>query len=53
MGIAIDTARNSANATVLSPDNAVVKVMTIPTNEESVIAAATRALSTGLGKVQK
>ncbi len=53
MGIAIDTARNAANATVLSPDHAVVKVMTIPTNEESVIAAATRALSTGLGKVQK
>ncbi len=47
MGIAIDEARNAANATVLSPDTASVTVMTIPTDEESVIAAATRRLSTG------
>jgi acetate kinase len=45
MGIAIDPARNAANDATLSPDGSAVAVITLPTDEESVIAAATRKLS--------
>ena len=45
MGIGIDAARNATNDTTLSPDGSAVRVMTIPTDEESVIAAAARLLS--------
>lgn len=45
MGITIDTARNAANDARLSPDGSLVTVMTIPTDEESVIATATRQLA--------
>jgi acetate kinase len=43
MGIAVDPARNAANATVISPESAAVTVMVVPTNEEWVIARAARA----------
>lgn len=42
MGIAIDPARNVANARVVSPDVAGTPVLVIPTNEELVIAQAAR-----------
>ncbi|MES2143089.1 MAG: acetate/propionate family kinase [Pseudomonadota bacterium] len=47
MGIALDGARNAANATWLGTDDAPVRVMAIPTDEESVIAAAARRLTSG------
>lgn len=43
MGIAVDHALNAANAPRISPDGAPVQVLVIPTNEELVIARATRA----------
>ena len=45
MGITIDATRNAANDGTLGRDGAAVRVMTIPPNEESVIAAAARQLS--------
>jgi acetate kinase len=45
MGIAIDPDRNLANATALGPDGGRVRVMMIPTDEESVIAAAARKVA--------
>jgi acetate kinase len=42
MGIALDPARNRANARLLSPDTARPMVLMIPTNEELVIARAAR-----------
>jgi len=49
MGIEIDAARNAANETVISTDQARTTVMVIPTNEELVIARAARA-AVGLAK---
>ncbi|MDX1782036.1 MAG: acetate/propionate family kinase, partial [Thalassovita sp.] len=45
IGIEIDPEANAANAPVISPPDAPVKVMVIPTNEEIVIARACAALS--------
>ncbi len=47
MGIEIDHTANAANAQVISSDLSRTSVMVIPTNEERVIAVATRAM-TGL-----
>ncbi len=47
MGVALDDAANSRNATQLGVAGAQVEVLMIPTNEESVIAAATQALLAG------
>ena len=49
MGIAVDAARNAANDMRLSTHGAAVTVLTVPTDEEGVIAAAARRLSQGLG----
>jgi acetate kinase len=45
LGLQVDPGRNAANGPVLSPDGARVTVLTIPTDEEIVIARATAALS--------
>ncbi|MGP1357209.1 acetate/propionate family kinase [Roseicyclus sp.] len=45
LGIQVDPGRNAANGPVISPDGAPVTVLTIPTDEEIVIARATAALS--------
>jgi len=45
LGVRIDAARNAANGPVLSPDGAPVTVLTIPTDEEIVIARATSAIA--------
>ncbi len=42
LGVAIDPARNAAHAPLISPHDARVAVRVIPTNEELMIAAATR-----------
>ena len=47
LGVHIDPARNAANGPVISPDDAPVTVLTIPTDEEIVIAKATAALAHG------
>ncbi|WP_075213966.1 acetate/propionate family kinase [Mongoliimonas terrestris] len=47
MGIELDPARNAANAEVISSDLARTTVLVIPTNEELVIARATRRLALG------
>lgn len=44
MGVTIDPDTNATNARVISMPDAPVQVMAIPTNEELVIARATRAL---------
>ena len=49
LGIHVDPERNAANGPVLSPDGAPVTVLTIPTDEEIVIARATAALATERG----
>lgn len=49
LGIELDPGRNAANGPVLSPDGAPVTVLTIPTDEEIVIARATAALATERG----
>lgn len=45
MGIELDHGANAANARVISSDLARTSVMVIPTNEELVIALATRAIA--------
>lgn len=45
LGVRVDPERNAANGPVLSPDGAPVTVLTIPTDEEIVIARATAALA--------
>ncbi len=47
MGIGIDPALNAANAPVISPSGARLRVMVIPTNEELVIARQTRSVIYG------
>jgi len=47
MGIEIDHGRNAENAMVISSDLARTQVLVIPTNEELVIARATRRLAAG------
>ncbi len=42
LGIEIDSERNQANESIISPDGAEVTVMVIPTNEELMIARDTR-----------
>lgn len=51
LGVQVDPARNAANAAVISPDGAPVTVMVIPTDEELVIARATRALAVEQGRM--
>ncbi|MBE2276866.1 MAG: acetate/propionate family kinase [Rhodobacteraceae bacterium] len=48
MGLGLDPDRNAANARCISPDDAKVPVLVIPTNEELVIARAAR-VAVGLG----
>jgi acetate kinase len=45
LGVHLDPGRNAANGPVISPEGAPVTVLTIPTDEESVIARATAALA--------
>ncbi|SFE02441.1 acetate/propionate family kinase [Roseivivax sediminis] len=47
MGVVLDNAANRAHARVISTAGAPVQVMVVPTNEELVIARATRALTGG------
>lgn len=53
LGVAVDPARNDANGPLISPDDAPVRVMVVPTDEEAVIARSARALldpaQTGVG----
>ncbi len=51
LGIELDPARNATNAPVISVDGAPVTVMVIPTDEELVIARATRALAMERGRI--
>lgn len=51
LGMSVDPARNAANASVISPDGAPVTVMVIPTDEELVIARATRTLAVEQGRM--
>jgi acetate kinase len=44
LGVALDDARNATHAPRISPDDARVQVLVIPTDEESVIARATAEL---------
>ena len=44
LGIAVDPARNEANAEVISPEGTSVKVCVVPTDEELEIANQSRAL---------
>jgi acetate kinase len=48
MGVTVAHAPNAANARVISQEAAPVTVMVIPTDEELVIARATRALALGV-----
>jgi len=50
LGIHVDPARNADNATVISPEDAPVTVMVIATDEERVIARATRAHAVEQGR---
>jgi len=43
MGLTLDPTRNASGGPVISPDAAIVRVLVLPTNEESVIAFAARA----------
>jgi len=45
MGIELDPYRNAQNATIVSSEQARTQVLVIPTNEELVIARATRNLA--------
>lgn len=47
MGVTVEDTANAANARVISAEGAKVTVMVIPTDEEVVIARATRALALG------
>lgn len=49
LGVHVDPARNAANGPVISPEGAPVTVMAIPTDEELVIARATRSLAAERG----
>jgi acetate kinase len=51
LGVHVDPARNAANGPMISPDGAPVSVMVIPTDEEGVIARATRALAVEAGRM--
>lgn len=51
LGVHVDPERNAANAPVISPEGAPVTVMVIPTDEEGVIARATRALAVEAGRM--
>ena len=51
LGVHMDPARNAANGPVISPEGAPVTVMVIPTDEEGVIARATRALAVEAGRM--
>jgi acetate kinase len=51
LGLAVDDERNTANGPVISPAGAAVTVMVIPTDEEGVIARATRALAVEAGRM--
>jgi acetate kinase len=51
LGLAVDPGRNAANGPVISPEGAAVTVMVIPTDEERVIARATRALAVKAGRM--
>jgi acetate kinase len=51
LGVAVDPDRNAANSRVISPEGAPVTVMVIPTDEERVIARATRALAADAGRM--
>ncbi len=46
LGIELDQAANDMNATIISTAKAKVKVLVVPTSEETVIAGATRELVT-------
>lgn len=50
LGIELDPVRNAENGPVISAEGARVKVMVIPTDEELVIARATRALAIEAGR---
>ena len=49
MGVRIETAANVQNAARLSPRGSDIEVLVIPTDEETIIAQATRALTCGAG----
>lgn len=49
IGVRVDSERNAANATVISPEGAPVTVMVVPTDEEQVIARQTAGLIEGVG----
>jgi acetate kinase len=51
LGLAVDPERNAVNGPVISPGGAAVAVMVIPTDEEGVIARATRALAVEAGRM--
>jgi acetate kinase len=51
LGVHVDPERNAANGPVISPDGSPVTVMVIPTDEEGVIARATRALAVEAGRM--
>jgi acetate kinase len=51
LGLAVDPERNAVNGPVISPAGAAVAVMVIPTDEEGVIARATRALAVEAGRM--
>jgi acetate kinase len=51
LGLAVDGERNAVNGPVISPVGAAVTVMVIPTDEEGVIARATRALAVEAGRM--
>jgi acetate kinase len=51
LGLAVDGERNAVNGPVISPDGAAVTVLVIPTDEEGVIARATRALAVEAGRM--
>jgi acetate kinase len=51
LGLAVDGERNAVNGPVISPDGAAVSVLVIPTDEEGVIARATRALAVEAGRM--
>jgi len=44
LSVAVDPARNEANGPLISPDEASVRVMVVPTDEETVIARSALAL---------
>jgi acetate kinase len=51
LGVQVDAERNAANGPVISPEGAAVTVMVIPTDEECVIARATRARAVEQGRM--